>query len=257
MMSPESVVAWVMLVGMLVAAPPAFADGVPTALRGSVLVWFLVSGAGNVGGLVLVYNAMRIGQVSLIAPLISTEGSIAAVISVLAGESLSPPVGAALALTAVGVCLAAIPSERTPSTAGGDHPAAVGLAVLATLSFGVSLYATGRAGMRLPASWVVLSARLIGVVALALPLIVRRRLELAPRAAKLVVASGICEVLGFYSYTVGARRDLAVAAVLASEFAVFVVIGAYVLFKERLGRVQLAGVSTVLVGVAVLAAARA
>ena len=39
-------------------------------------------------GLLLSYHALRIGQVGLVAPLVSTEGAIAAVIAMFAGESL-------------------------------------------------------------------------------------------------------------------------------------------------------------------------
>jgi drug/metabolite transporter (DMT)-like permease len=72
-----------------------------------------------------------------------------------------------------------------------------------------------------------------------------------------VVAAGICEVLGFYSYTAGARHGIAVAAVLASQFATIAAVGAYFLFHERLNRIQLAGVSSVILGVALLSALRA
>jgi drug/metabolite transporter (DMT)-like permease len=103
----------------------------------------------------------------------------------------------------------------------------------------------------------VLAARLIGALALALPLAVRGRLRLTRPAVGLVIASGICEVVGFYSYTLGSRHGLAIAAVLSSQFAVLALIGSYVLFKERLHRIQLAGVGCVIVGVALLSALRA
>ena len=50
---------------------------------------------------------------------------------------------------------------------------------------------------------------------------------------------------------------IAVAAVLSSQFAALAGIAAYGLFGERLSRIQLAGVVTVVVGVAVLSALRA
>jgi drug/metabolite transporter (DMT)-like permease len=67
-----------------------------------------------------------------------------------------------------------------------------------------------------------------------------------------VVVSGIAEVVGFASYAVGSRDSVAVAAVLASQFAAIAGVAAYVLFRERLGRLQLAGVLTIVAGVAVL-----
>lgn len=257
MISPQSVAGWVMLIGLVITIPPAAIAGVPRALHGSVLVWFLLAGAGNVGGLLLSYHALRIGQVGLVAPLVSTEGAIAAVIAVFAGESLRPSVGATLALIALGICVASIPSAEMSDAGRARHPEAVGLAVLAALAFGVGLYATGRAGARLPASWVVLSARLVGVLVLTVPLAIRGRLALVRRAAILVTASGICEVVGFYSYTLGSRHGLAVAAVLSSQFAVLTLLGSYLVFGERLRRLQLFGVGCVLVGVAALSVLRA
>jgi drug/metabolite transporter (DMT)-like permease len=129
--------------------------------------------------------------------------------------------------------------------------------VATAVLFGLSLYATGRAGATLPSSWVVLGARLVGVAALAIPLAVRGRLEMAPGVGRLVIVAGVCEVLGFYSFILGSRHGIAITAVLASQFAAVSVLGAYLLFGERLSRVQLAGVATVICGVAILSALQA
>jgi drug/metabolite transporter (DMT)-like permease len=94
-------------------------------------------------------------------------------------------------------------------------------------------------------------------VALALPLAMSGRLRLTARAVPLVVASGVCEVAGFFSYTFGSRHGLAIAAVLSSQFAVLALAASYVLFGERLSRIQLVGVACVIVGVAALSALRA
>ncbi len=256
-MEPMAVVALIMVVGLVITAPIAAVHGVPS-FDAESLTWLVISGAGNVGGLVLAYKALRIGQVALVAPLVSTEGAITATIALLAGESLAPGVGLALAIVAVGVCLSAVPeSAKTERRLVHDQPASVLLAVAAALVFGTSLYATGRAATTLPSTWVVLSARLIGTVALAVPLAVAGRLRVLRRAIPLVVVAGMCEVLGFYSYTAGARHGIAVAAVLSSQFATIAAVAAYFLFRERLNRVQLAGVSSVIVGVALLSALRA
>ena len=257
MMEPMAVVALIMVVGLVITAPIAAADGVPS-FDAESLTWLVISGAGNVGGLVLAYHALRIGQVALVAPLVSTEGAITATIALLAGESLEPGVGLALAIIAIGVCLSAVPeSVQTERRLMRSQPASVALAIAAALIFGSSLYATGRAGTTLPSSWVVLSARVIGTVALAIPLVLAGRLRVVRRALPLIVGAGICEVLGFYSYTAGARHGIAVTAVLSSQFATIAAVAAYFLFRERLNRVQLAGVSSVIVGVALLSALRA
>jgi drug/metabolite transporter (DMT)-like permease len=257
MMEPQSVVALVMFVGLLIAGPLAAIDGVPARLNAESATWLTISGGGNVAGLILVYKALRIGQVALVAPIVSSEGAIAAAIAVLVGESLAPAVGFGLALAAVGVCLSAVPNADATEHARGGHNAAAGMAVVAALIFGLSLYATGRAGATLPSSWVALSARLIGTVALAIPLAATGRLRVTARALPLIAIAGVCEVLGFYSYTAGARHGIAIAAVLASQFATLATLGGYAMFGERLSRIQLAGVICVIAGVTLISAANA
>jgi drug/metabolite transporter (DMT)-like permease len=254
---PSSVVAWIMLIGLVITAPVAAADGVPGDVHGSTWVWLAVSGVGNVAGLVVTYAALRIGQVGIVAPIVSTEGAIAATIAIATGEALAAGVGLTLATIALGVCMTAVPADAMPAEHRVRHPAAVALGMVAACSFGASLYATARAGSALPAAWVVLSARVIGTVALAAPLALAGRLRLTRAVVPLVLVSGVCEVLGFFSFTTGARHGIAVAAVLSSQFAAIAGIAAYFLFHERLSRLQVAGVCTVIAGVAVLSALRA
>ena len=77
--------AWVMLTGFVVVAPVAFAQGKPAGLDGGALGWLGLAGAGNVAGLLLTYTALRIGKVSVVAPIESSEGAVAALIAVVAG----------------------------------------------------------------------------------------------------------------------------------------------------------------------------
>ena len=249
-----------MLVGLLICGPLAAAEGVPAGLHGSAWAWLALAGGGNVAGLIVVYAALRQGQVSLVLPLVSTEGAIAAVIAVLAGESLSSAAAAALLLASVGVCLASVrPSvpEEPGASRGEHHFKVVALALCAALLFGASLYGTARAAAELPSAWVVLSARVVGSVVLALPLMLSGKLRLPRPAVPLVVTSGICEVLGFFAYNLGSGHSIAITAVLGSQFSTFGVIGSYLLFGERLGRLQLAGVCIVIAGVTLLSAATA
>ena len=249
-----------MLVGLVICGPLAAAHGIPARLHGTAWVWLALAGGGNVAGLMLGYAALRRGQVSLVLPLVSTEGAIAAVIAVFAGESLSSAAAAALLLATVGVCLASI-RPSAPEGAGAAHHqhhfTVVALALVAALLFGASLYGTARAAALLPSAWVVLSARAVGSVVVALPLVLSGRLRLSRAALPLVVASGICEVVGFFFYNLGSGHGIAITAVLGSQFSTLGVIGSYVLFSERLGRIQLAGVCTVIVGVSLLSVATA
>jgi drug/metabolite transporter (DMT)-like permease len=122
----------------------------------------------------------------------------------------------------------------------------------AAVSFGFSLYATARVSAELPVVWALLPARVVGVLLVALPLALTARLRLTRRALPLVVASGIAEVLGFALFAIGSRHGIAVSAVLASQFGAIAGVAAFLLFRERLARIQLAGVVMIVVGVSVL-----
>jgi drug/metabolite transporter (DMT)-like permease len=243
---------WVMLVGLVPAVPAVVAAG-GDAPHGSSIGWLAASGLGNVAGLALVYAAVRRGKVGIVAPISSTEGAVAAVLAVALGEELAPGVGAALGMVAVGVVLAAV----ARGTEGRTSQAAIALACGAALVFGVSIYATGRVSQELSIAWAILPARAVGAALISLPLAATRQLRLTRSAAPFVVATGLAEVAGFASYAVGARHGIAIAAVLASQFAALSAIGAYVFYRERLGGVQIAGISVIAVGVAVLSGLRA
>jgi drug/metabolite transporter (DMT)-like permease len=249
-----SVLAWVMLVGFVIAAPLTAARGVPSELGARGFGWLAVAGTGNVGGLLLAYGALRIGKVSIVAPISSTEGAIAALIAILAGETVGAGSAVILLVIAGGVALASIAPVGGPD---GNPVRATVFAAAAALCFGASLYATGRLSTSLPLVWALIAPRVVGVAAVALPLIAARRLRITRAALPLVVASGLAELGGFTAYAVGARHGIAVAAVLASQFAALAVIAAFLLFGERLTRTQVAGVVAIAIGVAALSALRA
>jgi uncharacterized membrane protein len=245
-------VAWVMLIGLaanlaLIAAGPR-----PGSLGVSDGVWMLASGLGNVVGLLLAYTALRHGKVGLVTPVVSTEGAIAAVLAVAAGEMLDVASAGLLAVTALGVVLAGVAPDD-PASVRRD-PAAFWLAVLAALSFGVGLFATAHLSVALPVAWALLPPRLVGVVVVTVPLALTGRLRLSRAAVPLVATAGLAEVLGFALYALGSRDSVAVAAVLASQFAAVAFVAAYVLFGERLTRLQVGGVALIIVGVAALTA---
>jgi len=258
MIGPTPALGWVMLVGLVALLPALVFGERPSGVDRAELAWLVVGGLGNVGGLLLAYRGLRVGKVGIVAPIVSTEGAIAAVIAVLAGEALSAAVAATLAVIALGVVLSAITGEDEPRGAGAaDGRRAALYAVAAALAFGVSLYAIGRVSAHLPLAWVLLPPRILGVVAVALPLLAAHRLLLTRPVLPLVVTAGLCEIAGFGLFAIGARHGIAVTAVLASQFAAIAALVAFLLFGERLASVQVAGVALILTGVAVLSGLQA
>ncbi len=217
-----------------------------------------IGGVANVVGLLLIYAAFRIGAVGIISTVVSTEGAIAATISVLAGQALVPGSGPALAVVATGVVLAATSGgheiEEGVAISRGQSLRAAGLAALAALMFGLTLFTTGHASAVLPPAWTLLPGRLFGVVAVSLPLLVTGRLHIPRAALPFVVLTGFGEIAGYSVFAIGARVDIALTAVLASMFAPIAAIAAFVLFRERLAPRQIMGIALVVAGIAILGA---
>jgi drug/metabolite transporter (DMT)-like permease len=244
-----------MLTGLVVVVPLLVPAGWPRGVGAREIGWLAVSGAGNVGGLLATYSALRIGKASIVSPITSTEGAIAALAAVVAGEHLGASTAALLAVIVAAVIVA---SRGEDLSAPGAHTRRASVfAAIAALMFGASLFATGRASQSLPLAWALLPPRLLGVTAMTLPLLARRQLAIVRPAVPYVVLSGLCEVAGFASYALGARHGIAIAAVLASQFAAFVVVGSFVVFHERLRAHQIAAILVVVISVATLTAVRA
>jgi drug/metabolite transporter (DMT)-like permease len=266
-----STLGWMMLVGLVVATPLALASGPLPPMTPTLFAWLAGSGLGGVVGLLLVYRGLRIGKVGVVSALASTEGAMAAVIAVIAGERLTLPVASMLGVIVVGIVAVALATEAPASgdsaakspTDAADGPAGLSperRAVLygsaAAICFGISIYSTAQAGLALPPFAAVMPVRVVGVVGVFVPMALAGRLRLSRRAAPMVVWIGIAEVLGNASYVVGARESIAVAAVLASQFAAIAAVAAFLLFRERLSLHQRSGVAAIIVGVALLTAFR-
>ncbi|MEI6363440.1 MAG: EamA family transporter [Actinomycetes bacterium] len=251
-----SVVAWVMLVGTVVTVPFTIASGVPATLDQSALLALIAIGASALVGLLLMYAALRVGKVTVVGPIAATEGAVAALLSALAGEPLAPLAAALLLLVVGGVMLSTLAPDPSPITDERPVRAAI-LASIAALMFGISLFLSGRLSLDLPISWVVLPPRILGTLTLFLPLLVTGSLRITRKALPLVISTGLTEVLGFATFSLGARTSLATVAVLASQVATFTVIGGWILFRERLGRVQALGIAIVILGITGLALTKA
>ena len=254
MIGPASVLAWVALVGLAIVGPFVLVGGRPAGLDATTVGWLAISGLGNAAGLLFAYTGLRSGKVGIVAPIVSTEGAVAAVIALAAGERITLPVVVSLVLIVASVLLAALTAPEAITSDETRRPAA--FAAGAAIAFGVSLYATARVGRELPIAWAVLPGRLVGVAQVALPLAASSRLRISRPATPLSLLGGACEVGGFASFTLGARDAIAVSAVLASLFAAFATIAAYFLFRERLVRDQRIGVAGIVLGVALLSVLR-
>ena len=276
MLGSRVVLGWIMIVGVVVGLPVAIASPPPATIEVSTYGLLLFGGCCYVIGLQLTYAALRIGKVSIVAPIVSTEGAVAALISIALGDPIGVVAGLMLVLIAAGVVLSSLERGRRAVPAGDfgvtadaledsaadqavheqarlDTRRAAILSIIGAVVFGVGLVAAGRAAVLVPIAWVAIAARLVGLVGVVLPLLLQRRLRLTRAALPLVVIAGIAEVAGSMLSAWGSRESIAVTAVMGSQFAALAAVTAFVLFGERLGRTQIAGVVLIVIGVTVLA----
>ena len=88
MIGSRVVLAWVMIVGTIVGLPLALASGIPTDIPPDAPLLMLVAGLAYSAGLYVAYRALAVGKVSIVAPIVATEGAIAAVLAVALGDTL-------------------------------------------------------------------------------------------------------------------------------------------------------------------------
>ena len=270
MIGPTSVLAWVMIVGFVVSLPLTLVDASAAAsFTMPQILGLVVNGLSYTAGLLLAYQALVIGRVSIVTPIVSTEGGVAALGSVILGEALGVPTALILGVIAIGVVLASADHRGGEVAAVNDSgrpryrredPAAtrrsVLLAIGASVVFSVGLITSARMGADVPISWILLVSRAVGVLLIAIPLAMRGQLQLSRAALPLVLVSGLLEAIGSALYVTGAQASPATAAVLSSQFAAIAAVSAFFLFGERLARVQIAGVTAIALGVTALAIVR-
>jgi drug/metabolite transporter (DMT)-like permease len=257
---PSSTVAWMMLIGLACAVPLAVVSGPMPAVTPALAVWLVGSGVGGVVGLLLVYSGLRIGKVGVVSALASTEGAIAAVLAVVAGEHLTIPVMAMLCVIAGGVATVALAAgeaaQLADSSGRRDERRAILFGVAAALCFGVAIFSTAQVGKVMTPFGATLPVRVVGVVAVFIPMALAGRLQMTRRAVPMVAVIGVAEVLGNAAFVIGTQESIAIAAVLASQFAALTAVAAFFLFRERLSPQQRSGIVAIVLGVAALTAVR-
>jgi drug/metabolite transporter (DMT)-like permease len=286
MIGSRVVLGWIMIVGTVVGLPLALATGVPRDVDPSTVPLVVLAGICYSGGLYATYKALTIGKVSIVAPIVATEGAVGAMIAVALGDPLSLIAALLLVVIAGGVVLSAIEPARPGVPAGdlelaadaldgparddarariADHAALVAddaartratvlYSVAGALAFGVGLVAAGKAAADIAPIWVAVGARFVGLAIVALPLVAQRRLTLTRQALPLVIIAGIGEIIGSTAAAWGSTDSIPISAVLGSQFAAIAAVVAFLLFRERLSRTQVAGVVLIVGGVTALAA---
>jgi drug/metabolite transporter (DMT)-like permease len=216
--------------------------------------WLLCGIAGSMGvlGLLLFFQAMARGKMSVASPVAALTG---AVLPVVVG-SLSEGFPGWLTLAGFVLALAAIWFISQPD--GGPKNlrlrlADLSLPLMAGIGFGVYLILIHR-GSQTGLFWPMVSARSAGVITMLAYTLVTRQPFLPTKAVwPLLILNGVLDVSGNGLYILaGQNGRMDVAAVLASLYPGLTVLLAALFLHERLGRLQITGIIIALIAIALM-----
>lgn len=243
--------ALVLLVLMLPVLPEA------TATR-SDLVWGGVAGLAVSVALPLLYQALAVGRMAVVAP---TTAACAVMIPVVTdlwrGEQITlvTILGFGLAIVAIVLVGQQEPEAASVPARPQAIPPGVGLALASGVAIGLFYLALAetdaRAGM-----WPLLAVRVVAVPVLGTAALVSGRpLRMAAPVSRIAVTSGAFDVAASALYLLATRYGpLSIAVTLSSLYPASTVILARGVLGERLNGLQVAGVACALLAITLIVA---
>ena len=229
---------------LLLLSLPLLPEATPAARD---LVWGGAAGLIGGVGLALLYRALAVGRMAVVAPTTAVCAVLIAVAAgVLRGERLGSltMLGVALAIVAIVLVSQQRAAAGAVSVRAGALPPGIGLALVSGVAIGLFFLALAEtdaeAGM-----WPLVAARaasvtLFGVIALASG----RPLRLAAPVARIALVGGAVDVGATALYLLASRYGpLSVVVTLLSLYPASTVILARVVLGERLNGWQVIGVA--------------
>ena len=243
-----------MLTGLAFVLPAALAVDPPHASLTS-WGWAVATGFCYVAATACWLLAVRSGKVSVVVPIVSTDGAMAALIAVtVLGEEMPLEIAVTLAVIVAGIVVAGLRRDLGEEArfTGRELVLALGAAGL----FGLSFVGSAQAEEAVGVVWTLLASRIAAVAVLVPVVVAVGGFRLSRIGLPLAAAMAALDVGGYAAFLVGVSAGVAVTSVLASQYAIVAVVGGFLALGERLTRLQTVGVGLTLAGVAALAALR-
>lgn len=221
-------------------------------------VWGIVAGLSGGIGVALLYRALAVGTMAVVAPITAVCAAMLPVFFGFAvGERFGRLTVGGIVLAFVAIVLVSQPrktdQDGAQSSVRPSLPPGLGLALLAGVIIGIFFLALARtssaAGM-----WPLIAARitsiaLFGIIAVS----TGRTVRMSAPATTTAVAGGVLDMLANAVYMFAARvGPLSIVVTLASLYPAATVILARVVLHERLSVVQGIGIACALGAVAII-----
>ncbi|KNX37015.1 DMT family transporter [Luteipulveratus halotolerans] len=214
----------------------------------------LASGMVGALGLTAFYAALASGTMGIVSPIAALGAAVPVVLGVLGGDRLGGLVLIGMALAITGAALAS-----GPELTGSAPRRPVALAVVAAVSFGLSLYLLDRASAYdVVAGLWAMRVGSVALLLLVLGALMRRgglregRASRADLPALLLLGTGDLVANALFGVAT-TRGYVSVASVLGSLYPVATLLWARYLLGERMRPVQAVGVGLAVVGVVLTA----
>jgi uncharacterized membrane protein len=220
--------------------------------------WALAAFAGviNMIASLSLYYSFQIGVMSIVAPVSSAYPALTVALAIASGERITVLRGVGLAVTLVGVILAATSFAQSPGDAAKEsaHLAkGVGWAILAALGLGVLFWFLGF--YVVPAVGPAISVWVIRLTCFSVLALVaapaRQSLKLPSGSVWwLLAAVGFLDTAAFVANNAGLHTgQVSVVSVLASLYGAVTVVLAWIFLREKLERSQWFGIVLIFVGI--------
>jgi drug/metabolite transporter (DMT)-like permease len=225
------------------------------AVHQSDLVWGGIAGLVGGAGVALLYRALSVGVMAVVAPTTAVCAvTIPVVYSVFRGERPAPLAVLGIILGIASIVL--VSQQRTADTGHGlvaepgRLPLGVGSALLSGIAIGFFFLALAQtspaAGM-----WPLVASRSVSVIMFGLVAAVRRTsLRIPGQVLALVIVAGAVDMLANALYLIAAQQGpLSIVVTLSSLYPASTVLLARVVLRERLNVLQMTGVGCALAAV--------
>jgi drug/metabolite transporter (DMT)-like permease len=223
------------------------------------LLWGAVAGLTGGLGVALLYRALAIGVMSVVAPVTAVCAvAIPVLFALLLGERPMPMALAGIALGIISIILVSqqrsvAPTQGLYSSSPPGRRSGVGLALASGVAIGFFLLSFAQsksnAGM-----WPLLVARLVSVSLFgAIAVAGKRSIRMPLAVVALVVLCGILDMIANGLYLLAARNGpLSIVVTLSSLYPASTVLLARIVLSERLSRWQVTGVVCALTAVVLI-----
>ena len=243
--------AMVLLTALLVATGEGLSD-----VSGADLAWFAFLGVlGGVSYLAF-YQALAIGPISIVSPIVSAYAAVTVVCAVvIGGERLAGGETAAIVVVILGVLLA---SSDLAQMRHLERVALLGILLALATAVVIGAFVYGVAYFSEEYGWLVPIFLARGFSTLFLVLVSLRGGEWrfedrSPRLLATIVGIAVVDTLGYVAFNFGVRHeDTSVVATAAAPYAVVPIVAGVMLLHERPRATQWAGIGLVIAGLVLL-----